>query len=342
MKKNMFVGCAPLPTERPSLPIRDGVDPICYQPGHLEHPAVAGLLLSLDERIFNGQLEFVCSDGTIRLETLDEKRFRIKWKKPVPRPSSVVAIVASTIAIGLFCPPYSARAGSVGGTGGSTEVTQIANNVQLANQYAQQVEAYVRQGLQLEAEMRNLIQNPASLLGKDIGGIINGVGRLYNSGNAIGGNLATINNRFATTFKSPTAKTLANSFTNWHQTNTDTLEAAMKAAGMHFDSQQSEADNLQRLFDNTKSSKGNLDVLMTANEINAMNVQQLQKLGNLIAAQNLAASAYMASQTAKDERTNLDLEAFQKAMLEKQKNGIVTDVQNIPKTEYKKWNIYNK
>jgi P-type conjugative transfer protein TrbJ len=227
-------------------------------------------------------------------------------------------------------------AGSVAGTGGSTEVTQIANNVQLANQYAQQVESYVRQGLQLEAQMKNLIQNPASLLGKDVGGIINGVGRLYNAGNSIGGNMAAIDRNFANTFKSPTARTLANSFTHWHSTNTDTLEAAMKSAGMAFDSQQSEAENLQRLFEKSQQSQGNLQVLQTANEINSMNVQQLQKLGNLIASQNLAASTYMATQTAKDERSNLDTDAFKRAMLEKK--DVVTP--EATRTEYKKWNLY--
>ena len=188
-------------------------------------------------------------------------------------------------------------AGSVAGTGGSTEVTQILNNVQLANQYAQQVEQYVRQGLQLQAQMKNLIQNPASLLGKDIGGIINGVGRLFAAGNSIGSNMATIDRNFANTFKSPTADTLARSFTRWHSTNTDTLEAAMKSAGMHFDSQQSVSDNVQSLFDKAQAAGGNLQALGVANELNAMNVQQLQALGSLIATQNLATSTYMQTQT---------------------------------------------
>lgn len=192
-------------------------------------------------------------------------------------------------------------AGSVAGTGGSTEVTQIANMVQLGTAYAQQVEQYVRQGLQLEAQMKNLMQNPAGLLNKDIGNTINGVSRLYNSGQAIGGNLATIDRNFADTFKSPTARKLADGFTNWNKTNTDTLEAAMKSAGMHFDTQKSESENLQALFNKSQAAGGNLQALQTANEINSMNVQQLQKLGNLIATQNLAASTYMATQTAKDE-----------------------------------------
>lgn len=226
---------------------------------------------------------------------------------------------------------------SVLGTGGSTEVTQISNNVQLMLSYAQQVDGYVRQGLQYETQLKNLIQNPASMLGRDVGGIINGVGKLYGAGNAIGANVAAIDRNFANTFKSPTAKTLADSFTHWHSTNTDTLEAAMKSAGLNMDSQKSESDNLQALFNKSQAAQGNLQALQVMNEINSMNVQQLQKLGSLIASQNLAASTYMASQTAKDERVNLDVDKFKREMLAKRPAPTEPD---SPRAEYKKWNLY--
>lgn len=205
------------------------------------------------------------------------------------------------LALALAFGSSAVLAGSVAGTGGSTELTQIANNIELMNSYAQQVEQYTRQGLQLEAQMKNLLQNPRSLLGTEVGVIINGVARLYGSGNAIGASMAAIDRNFADTFKSPTARTMADSFTRWHSTSTDTLEAAMKGAGMFFDSQQTEVQNLDRLFAKSQQARGNLEVLQVANEINSMNVQHLGKLGNLIASQNAAASTYMASQTAKDE-----------------------------------------
>lgn len=244
-------------------------------------------------------------------------------------------IIFLAVAVALSGPSLA----SVLGTGGSSEVTQIANNVQLMNQYAQQVEQYVRQGLQLEAQMKNLIQNPASMLGKDVGGIINGVGRLYSAGNSIGGNLATIDRNFANTFKSPTAKNLADSFTRWHSTNTSTLEAAMKSAGLVFDSQQSEADNLQRLFDKSQGARGNLEVMQVANEINSMNVQQLQKLSQLIAAQNLAQNTYLASQTAKDEAQNKETDGMKKAFFAVPWEITPAEIDTAPR---RKWNMYSK
>ena len=214
-------------------------------------------------------------------------------------------LVATAIALGSA---GVATAGTVAGFGGGTEVTQIANNVQLIQQYEQMVAGYVRQGLQLQAEMKNLIQNPASMLGKDIGGIINGVSKIYSGGKSIGGNLATIDKNFASTFKNPTAETLSKSFTRWHQTSTDTLEAALKAAGMHRDQFESDNAALQALYDQSQNTQGNLDALQTLSKFNAAQIQQMQGLKDLIASQNIAASTYMAAQNAKEVKSQADYE----------------------------------
>ena len=75
------------------LPIQPGIKPLKKQPnvdasvyeeGNMEHPALPGTMLTLDQRLYGVSLEFSDSDGVIRLETSEEKRFRIFWKKPVP------------------------------------------------------------------------------------------------------------------------------------------------------------------------------------------------------------------------------------------------------------------
>jgi type IV secretion system protein TrbJ len=192
-------------------------------------------------------------------------------------------------------------AGTVAGTGGSTEITQIANNIQLAKQYEQQIAAYVRQGIQMENEMKNLIQNPASILGTDIGRIINGVGDIMSGGNAIGANMARIDKNFASTFKSPQAASLSKNFLRWHKTNTDTLEGAMKSAGLHRDQYASETEALSALYNQSQQTNGSLDSLQTLSQINVRQIQQMQSLGDLVASQNIAASTYMATQNAKEE-----------------------------------------
>ncbi|MFA7350661.1 MAG: hypothetical protein WC009_07860 [Methylotenera sp.] len=64
---------------------RDGVPEEVYMDGQLEHPAISGLMLSKDERIYGTYLEIVDKNGETRPETVHEKIFRIKWVKPIPR-----------------------------------------------------------------------------------------------------------------------------------------------------------------------------------------------------------------------------------------------------------------
>jgi len=56
-----------------------------YMDGQMEHPAISGLMLSKDERVYGGQLEIVDMNGETHLESVQERIFRIKWVKPIPR-----------------------------------------------------------------------------------------------------------------------------------------------------------------------------------------------------------------------------------------------------------------
>jgi P-type conjugative transfer protein TrbJ len=179
--------------------------------------------------------------------------------------------------------------------------TDVANLIQQGLQYAQQIQQYARQGLQLESELKNLIQNPASLLGSDVGRLINGVGSVMSATNSIGGSFAQIDRNFASTFKSPTTATLSQNFARWHSTSTATLEGALKAAGMHRDQFATDTDALTALYNESQASGGNLQALQSLAKINSMQVQQTQKLGDLIAAQNIASNTYMAAQIAKED-----------------------------------------
>ena len=216
--------------------------------------------------------------------------------------------------------------------------TDVANLVQQTLQYAQQIQQYTRQGLQLESELKNLMQNPASLLGSDVGRLINGVGSIMSATNSIGGDFAQINKNFASTFKGPNTSTLAANFTRWHSTSTGTLEGALKAAGMHRDQFATDTDALTALYNESQASGGNLQAIQSLAKINSMQVQQTQKLADLVAAQNIAASTYMAAQTAKGEAQNQETESMKKAFFDA--------AWTIPPVEKdtsarRKWNMYS-
>lgn len=76
--------CTKLQPNITPLEKRLGVPEAVYEEGLLEHPAIPGLMLTKDERLYGALLEMIDSDGALRIEAYDEKRFRIKWKQPIP------------------------------------------------------------------------------------------------------------------------------------------------------------------------------------------------------------------------------------------------------------------
>ena len=191
-----------------------------------------------------------------------------------------------------------------GATGGATELTQIANKLQLVMAYGKQVQQHATQLLQLQAELTNLIKNPLSLLGPEIGNMINDIGKIMGMGRAIGSSIAQIDRNFGKMFKDKNALSLADNFTQWHQASVDTIEGALKSAGIHMDKYASDSAKIQALYSESQRTGGNLEALQTLAKINVEQIQQTQRLGNLIATQNLAASTYLAEQTSRDKKSD--------------------------------------
>lgn len=211
-----------------------------------------------------------------------------------------------------------------GMTGGATEWTQILNHVQLMTQYSQQVQQYAIQLQQYQMQLQNLARNPTTLLGADISKLLNGVGGIMQAGQSIGGTMAQIDGNFSQKFGNPVLGTYSQNFKTWTSTSTDTLGAALRAAGMHRDEFATDTAALTALFNKSQQSQGTVGAVQTLSEMTAMQIQQTQKLGDLLATQNVAASTYMASQNAKAQAAqdvNDKLWTFQEMPPPKMRSG---------------------
>ena len=133
--------------------------------------------------------------------------------------------------------------------------------------YTQEVQSYVRQGLQLQAELKNLINNPTSLLGPEIGQMINNIGTIWKGANSIGYNLAEIDKNFSTMFKSSKAGDFSKMFTSWHATNTKTLESGLKAIGALRENQQNSQNTLSDLYNRSQNTSGVVAQMPVAAEV---------------------------------------------------------------------------
>jgi P-type conjugative transfer protein TrbJ len=195
----------------------------------------------------------------------------------------------------------SALAGGGAAGGGATEYTQLRNEVELILQYEQTVMGYVRQGLQLQNEIDNLIKNPFSLLGKDVGGIINKVGKIMSGANSIAGGVAQIDRNFATKFKSPSAASYSSKLTSWNSTSTATLDKVLASVDLHREDYASDTARIEAVVRASESTKGAAGALDTLRDINLLQIEHTRKLGELLATQNEATATYMAQQVAKDQ-----------------------------------------
>ena len=97
--------CSVLPAGVTSFKQREDVEEHVYLPGDLEHPCLPGVMLSLEQRMSSVALEFVnTEDGEIRMETSDEKRFRVLWRKPIPMTPSSSSHEFTKMDMSLFKP----------------------------------------------------------------------------------------------------------------------------------------------------------------------------------------------------------------------------------------------
>lgn len=107
LPKGREPGKACMPLKQGIAPIkqRDGVPPHVYQECLLEHPAIPGLMLSLEHRLYGVLLEYKALDtGEVFMETTDEKRFRVLWKAPIPKTQTSTASSFIETDMSLFRP----------------------------------------------------------------------------------------------------------------------------------------------------------------------------------------------------------------------------------------------
>lgn len=70
------------------LPKRDTIPADVYDPDKvLEHPAIPGLMLTMDQRLYGAALEYCDEEGeeagVLKIESQDQKRFRTLWRQRV-------------------------------------------------------------------------------------------------------------------------------------------------------------------------------------------------------------------------------------------------------------------
>ena len=183
----------------------------------------------------------------------------------------------------------------------ASEFTQIANNLELVMQYAKQAQAFQTQLQQYQAQLKNLEQNPGAILDSQVGVLVDQIGKVMSAQNSIGGTVGKMDTEIAKNYGTQVMSSYADKFNMWTNTSRDTLTSAMRSAGMHRDAYATDASALKALFNQSQNSAGSVAAIQQLSAITTMQVQQSQKLGDLIATQNIASSNWMAANTSRQQ-----------------------------------------
>lgn len=85
-------------------------------------------------------------------------------------------------------------------------------------------------------------------------------------------------------------------YTNWSEQGRDNVKTAIEAANLNTSTFESEDTKLDNMVARSQSASGRMQAIQAGNEIASQNVQQLQKLRDLLAAQINMQGNYMAQQ----------------------------------------------
>lgn len=210
-------------------------------------------------------------------------------------------------------------------TGGATEVTQIANNLQLMMSYAEQAQQTVHQMNMYQAMLKNLMKNgPSATLDQqayqlfrdqNMVGAFKQLRQVVIGGQKIAYSQATFDSQFKTLHPGygnyGDGANYSTAYRNWSDTTHDSVENSLNMVNAQADSFDSEEAMVSELNSRSQSAEGQLQALQAGNSIGVSMIGQMQKLRQLQMAQMQAQGSYMAGQ---QSRQDVDDDVLKKFM----------------------------
>ncbi|HEJ6919865.1 P-type conjugative transfer protein TrbJ [Serratia marcescens] len=185
--------------------------------------------------------------------------------------------------------------------------TQLNTAQQLQTQI-QQYDNMIKQGMSLPSRMFNSIT-----------GDLQRVASVYNSAQSLGRNISNLDEQFRQQFKGYDSylnsigqgqNNMPQRYRDWAQSGFDNARTAMQAAGVNTSTFEDENAMLDQLVSRSQSAVGRQQAIQAGNEIAAQNVQQLQKLRDLVATQITLQGNYMAQQNERQSVSDASEQQF--------------------------------
>jgi P-type conjugative transfer protein TrbJ len=197
------------------------------------------------------------------------------------------------------------------------EIETAINTAEQLRTQIQQYENMLIQGLSLPSSIFNRITSDLQRLQS-----------LYQQSKALAGSLSNFDERFRAQFgdynrylsqvgQNPTY--MQDNYKRWSEQGFDAMRVAMQASGQNVSAIASEDAMLAQLVARSQSAEGRMQAIQVGNEIAAQQVQQLQKLRQMLDAQIQSQSMWYAQ--------NIERQAVDDAFRQKFRQG---QIQNSP------------
>jgi P-type conjugative transfer protein TrbJ len=227
---------------------------------------------------------------------------------------NISKIVAALIPLCLAS--SSATAGG-GITGGSTEMTQLANNAELVEQVAQLAEQINNQITMIQDMIYNTLTVPDQLF-RNVKGIYSKVKGIIDKTQGLAYNLANLDDELKRRFKSYSdlsslsrVSDFSSEYKNIVGTQMETVRSTMEAIGVAFDELvNDDASALEELQSKASTAKGRNELIQATNQLLGFMATDAMKLRHLQMMQaQMAGTAYEAER-ARGDLSNRRLEEF--------------------------------
>lgn len=152
-----------------------------------------------------------------------------------------------------------------------------------------------------------------------ITGDLQRVASVYNSAQSLGRNISNLDEQFRQQFKGYDSylnsigqgqNNMPQRYRDWAQSGFDNARTAMQAAGVNTSTFEDENAMLDQLVSRSQSAVGRQQAIQAGNEIAAQNVQQLQKLRDLVATQITLQGNYTAQQNERQSVSDASEQQF--------------------------------
>lgn len=207
----------------------------------------------------------------------------------------------------LLLPFNSATAGSVGGVGGALEVTQLLSLMQQVQQTTKMIKE-IQNSANLLREVRNQAETLKRYNWGDAKGELIKLNRMVRQGQALAYSARDLEHKFNSKFKGYREyvnKSKGDSdyykklYMNWSQTGLDTIRSTLLSANIQAEMLDDESALIKKLTQASQSHTSQVQAIQVGHQIAAQQIAQLQKLRQLLMAQNQTQTTFQAIQNDK-------------------------------------------